>query len=217
MKIKDAVEGFFHNQGITIVTIQPEFKVKSNGKLIGVVPECLIGCQSLECAPKTCCSTSDLHETVSPDNELENTKSARKSGSLLSLNINSLAKLRKTTRSTQDIIKKSVSESHVTHIGNEDNVVSQNPSTNVPTSPSAANNLDVLHSSIDELIETESSEHYKEHRVEKSTQLVPQQHMNNESNIEQEDSSLLKLVPENDSLEKMQPLDVDIKYETHST
>lgn len=218
VKIKDAVEDFFHNQGVTIVTIQPEFKVKSNES---VVPACLIGCQSLECAPKTCCSTNDLHETVSHNNGgkhkiLEKSKSARKSGSLLSLNINSLTKLRKINGSTQDIIKKSVSESYVTQIGNE--VVSQNPSTNVSTTLSAANNLQAIHNSIDELIDTETTEQCSERRLNKlpSIKLALHQHMTSESIIEQEDSSLLMKVPENDLRENMQALHIDAKYETHS-
>lgn len=199
MKIKDAVVDFFHNQGITIVTIQPEFNTKTtpDKKGSGSLSECLIGCQSLECAPKTCCSTNDLHTILSNGGEekklkLKKPKSERKSGSLLSLNIASLTKLRKMTGSTPDIIKKSVSESHVTQIGQDDSGDSQNTSTNVSTTILAANNLHTIHDSIDELGEKE----FHEQCDERSEQRLPSdkrlsQQQQSDSNGEHEDSSLL--------------------------
>lgn len=111
---------FFHDQGITIVTIQPEFQLKSKDKFESKLSlnQCLIGCQSVECAPKTCCSTNDLDTIITGDApskqpKCKKSKYPNKSNSLLSLNVPSLTKFRKMSGSTLDIIKKSVSESHV--------------------------------------------------------------------------------------------------------
>lgn len=191
---------FFHAQGITIVTIQPEFNQKSasnSEKDSGSLKQCLIGCQSVECAPKTCCSTNDLDAILFGDGcekkkKSKKSKTDRKSSSMLSLNVSSLAKLRKLTGSTQDIIKKSVSESHVTQIGNDDSTDSQNTSTNPSTTPSMANNLYGIHNSIDELKEKE----FHKQCDERSEQRLPpceqqSQPSKIESNSEHEDSSLL--------------------------
>ncbi|XP_055312370.1 proton-coupled zinc antiporter SLC30A1 [Sitodiplosis mosellana] len=194
VKIKDDVESFFHAQGITIVTIQPEFSTKSadNEKDSGSLKQCLIGCQSIECAPKTCCSTNDLDAILVGDEKKKKKKSKkskydRKSSSMVSLNVNSLAKLRKLTGSTQEIIKKSVSESHVTQIC-DDSMDSQNTSTNPSTAPSMANNLNA----IDELKEKEFHEQCDERSEQRLPPTEPQsQPPKIESNAEHEDSSLL--------------------------
>lgn len=121
MEIKDSLVSFFHAQGITIVTIQPEFKTnttdaesKTGSK--NLLTECLIGCQSNECLSKTCCSTNDLHVINIDDSNNGNVKSApgsKKSTSLASLNLPALPNSKRITGSTQSVIKKSVSESHV--------------------------------------------------------------------------------------------------------
>lgn len=194
MKIKDDLESFFHAQGITIVTIQPEFSTKSseNEKGSGSLKQCLIGCQSIECAPKTCCSTNDLDAILVGDGErkrkTKKVTSDRKSNSMVSLNVSSLAKLRKFTGSTQDIIKKSVSESHVTQMCSDESTDSQKTSINSSTTPSMANNLN----SIDELKEKE----FHEQCDERSEGRLPPAELQTqpskiESNAEHEDSSLL--------------------------
>lgn len=58
-----AIEQFFHDQGICIVTIQPEFLV-ANGKAIvggekpavGDKGNCLMNCSHAECREKACCA-----------------------------------------------------------------------------------------------------------------------------------------------------------------
>lgn len=180
-----------------IVTIQPEFKTKSTDEKDNTsFDQCLIGCQSLECAPKTCCSTISL-DAILIDGDLKKTKhskkskSDRKSNSMLSLNVSSLAKLRKLTGSTQDIIKKSVSESHVnrTQISDYSSTDSQNLSTNTS---SVGNNLYSMNNSIDELKEKDFHEQCDERSEQRlpptETQSQPQK---NESIAEHEDSSLL--------------------------
>lgn len=115
-------------QGITIVTIQPEFKQKDPTKPL--VAQCLFGCQSNECAPKTCCSMNALDSVVTKADKLkrpkiEKSKNSKNSGSLLSLNVSSLAKFRKSTSTPNvDGMKKSVSESHVGQIVNDDSEAS---------------------------------------------------------------------------------------------
>lgn len=191
MEIKDSLIDFFHSQGITIVTIQPEFKIKSTDetKDTNSLTQCLIGCQSLECAPKTCCSTNDL-DTIVVDKKKskkyqKSTKTGKKSSSMLSLNVSSLTKLRKLSGSSQEIIKKSVSESHVGQIGNSSDS-SVNTSVNVSTA-------DVMHSSIDELKEKEFNDGCDERSDQRlppiEQQIKPPQ---NESKAELEESSLLE-------------------------
>lgn len=128
--IKDDLTHFFHDQGITIVTIQPEFKQElisssSSSSSKSSLAQCLIGCQSTECALKTCCSLNELDSIVTNSTPIDKTKqskyrkskNAKKStGSLLSLNVSSLAKFRKSTTSELDGMKKSVSETHVGHV-----------------------------------------------------------------------------------------------------
>lgn len=137
VQIKDAVVNFFHDQGITIVTIQPEFqeKLRNQNESKLSLNQCLIGCQSVECAPKTCCSTNDLDTIItgnpgSKPQKYKKSKNPNKSNSLLSLNVSSLTKFRKMTGSTPDIIKKSVSESHVERFGG-DSEISESATSNV--------------------------------------------------------------------------------------
>lgn len=205
MNIKDAILHFFYNQGITIVTIQPEFKTKSNnsktdGNSRTSLAQCLIGCQSLECAPKTCCSTNDLHTLIVTDannGELnakqfkKQSKTERKSSSLFSLNVTSLTKLRRLTGSQPDIMKKSVSESHVTHIASDNS--SENTSTNASTTQSTANHLDVIHNSIDELKESEFHKQCDERSDMRlpSVECLASYTQQNESNGDYEESTLL--------------------------
>lgn len=56
-----AIEQFFHDSGICIVTLQPEFLV-ANGKIIGGeqpaiadTSNCLMNCNHAECQEKACC------------------------------------------------------------------------------------------------------------------------------------------------------------------
>lgn len=209
VNIKDEVVNFFHAQGITIVTIQPEFNTKStddtkNKDKTGLLqPECLIGCQSIECAPKTCCSTNDLDAILIDGCDKKKkklnkpSKTDRKSSSMLSLNVSSLIKSRKFTESTQDVIKKSVSESHVAHIccsDDNNSTDSQIPST---TASSTVNHLYSIDNSIDELKENEFHEQCdkrSEQRLPSTEKLSQSQQL--ESLAEHEDSSLLdKLTP----------------------
>lgn len=115
---------FFHDQGITIVTIQPEFQEKSMDKKGSKISlnQCLIGCQSVECAPKTCCSINDLDTIItsnaaSKPQKFKKSQNQNKSNSLLSLNVTSLAKFRKMTGSAPDIVITSISESHMEQFG----------------------------------------------------------------------------------------------------
>lgn len=50
----DVVE-YFHEQGINIVTIQPEFKYSNT-----IVSDCLVKCVENSCADKICCKNDDL-------------------------------------------------------------------------------------------------------------------------------------------------------------
>lgn len=218
MNIKDAVVDFFHNQGIIIVTIQPEFKAKSvNDKRINGMPilQCLMGCQSLECAPKTCCSTNDLQLILAQNGEevingiagcdaklqkgfktpKKDKESDGKSRSLLSLNVTSLMKLRRFAGSTQDIIKKSASESHVTRIADDnDDIESKNQSSPTnSTVPSIANDSNLANSSIDELKELEFHKHCDERSEQR---MPPTENLSRSFPVETtkhcEDSGLLK-------------------------
>lgn len=199
MNIKDEVVNFFHAQGITIVTIQPEFRTKSSkdSKDMSLV-QCLIGCQSAECAPKTCCSTNDL-DTILIDGDQNIRRKAKKSkkyhqksNSMLSLNVSSLVKLRKLTGSTQDIIKKSVSESHVIQLGSDESLDSQNTSTSPSNAQSSANNLCAMHNSISELQEIDfhnGCDERTEQRLQGLDEHPPIRQI--ESISEHEDSTLL--------------------------
>ncbi|XP_064541027.1 proton-coupled zinc antiporter SLC30A1 [Drosophila montana] len=69
LKIIEQVRAYFHEQGITAVTIQPEFYPATN-KNASASLECLMQCQAAECIEKVCCrdSRSDLREVSgSPD------------------------------------------------------------------------------------------------------------------------------------------------------
>lgn len=69
LKIIEQVRAYFHEQGITAVTIQPEFYPATN-KNASASLECLMQCQAVECIEKVCCrdSRSDLREVSgSPD------------------------------------------------------------------------------------------------------------------------------------------------------
>lgn len=106
--------------------------------------QCLIGCQSVECAPKTCCSTNELDSIVTGDAKAKQpkykkSKNPNKSNSLLSLNVTSLTKFRKMTGSAPDIIKKSVSESHVEQFGSSDGDISENITPNTSPKQSSDN------------------------------------------------------------------------------
>ncbi|KAL7731685.1 hypothetical protein ACLKA6_000973 [Drosophila palustris] len=63
LTIIEQVRGYFHEQGITKVTIQPEFYPATN-KNASASLECLMQCQAAECIEKVCCrdSRSDLRE-----------------------------------------------------------------------------------------------------------------------------------------------------------
>lgn len=244
VNIKDAVVNFFYNQGITIVTIQPEFKVKSIGGVDTTDADkqsdgisflqCLMGCQSLECAPKTCCSTNDLQMILSHDGENGNLDKAKaktsakdsadgKSRSMLSLNVSSLMKLRRLTGSTQDVMKKSASESHVTQIGDADgngngnDASSKHQSSTVSTTPSStANNSQLIRDSIDELKEIE----FHKQCGERSEKRMPtQQHLSRSHAIEStkqcEDSSLLKRSSMGDSMDAQEEIDQNSSHIDH--
>lgn len=134
---------FFHEQGITIVTIQPEFKHQdASSQSKSSLSQCLIGCQSVECAPKTCCSLNELDSIVTngdgkpKEHKHKKAKGNKGTGSLLSLNVSSLAKFRKSALAS-DGMKKSVSETHVGHVAS-DGEMSESPSTNaIDSAPSA--------------------------------------------------------------------------------
>lgn len=189
--IKDSLIEFFQNQGITIVTIQPEFKDKSNDETKDKISltQCLIGCREI-CAPKTCCSTNDLDTIVVKDGKkkrkYQKPKNGKISNSMLSLNVLSLSKHRKLADSSQEIIKKCVSESHVGQMNNSDcdGSYSQTISGDVST--------DFMHNSIDELNENEFNEGC-DVRINERLSPIKQQ-LNSQKTVSKaknEDSSLL--------------------------
>lgn len=132
------------------MTIQPEFiPVTPSASVASLTASsrCLVECQSLECAPKTCCSTDNLLEAVVIDNKKQKkckhkkylkkavalkgpdgSESKQKCRSFLSLNVTSLTNLVKlgggksvsTTASSNDM-KKSISESHVADLSMDPN------------------------------------------------------------------------------------------------
>ncbi|XP_017476689.1 PREDICTED: zinc transporter 1 isoform X1 [Rhagoletis zephyria] len=61
-KIIDDVRSYFHDRGITEVTIQPEFQSPKSPSI-----ECLMQCSATDCADKVCCkdSRTDLREVIS--------------------------------------------------------------------------------------------------------------------------------------------------------
>ncbi|XP_055908108.1 calcium/manganese antiporter SLC30A10 [Eupeodes corollae] len=68
-KIIDDVRNFFIEQGITIVTIQPEFQ----DIILPSSIECLVQCNAIDCVEKVCCqqSRNDLREIILPSNQVE--------------------------------------------------------------------------------------------------------------------------------------------------
>ncbi|XP_037934774.1 zinc transporter 1 [Teleopsis dalmanni] len=137
-KMIDDVRAYFHAQGITEVTIQPEFHcAKSLPSL-----ECLVQCSAPECAEKVCCrdSRSDLRDvTVCPNGSSEkvsnnglahnvekqrsNSKCNEKPKELKISNLLKFNRKIQRTQSTNDInkvvetkttdIKKTISESQI--------------------------------------------------------------------------------------------------------
>lgn len=144
---------FFHDQGIQIVTIQPEFQLTSDKQDSST--KCLIGCQSVDCAPKTCCSTDELDTIVVKDSKKKKSKkseeSSKKAHSLLSLNVTSLSKLNGTHNklniSTPEIITKSISETAMDRTSTDDetsrsrNISETNSAINIILKNSTENNL----------------------------------------------------------------------------
>lgn len=55
----DDVVKYFHEQGITIVTIQPEFKCANTRAL-----DCMVKCVYNSCADKICCKNDDIDLTI---------------------------------------------------------------------------------------------------------------------------------------------------------
>lgn len=103
-------------------------------------------------------------------------KTGKKSSSMLSLNVSSLSKLRKLTGSSQEIIKKSVSESHVGQMNGGE----------------CDSSLDIMHNSIDELNEKEFNEGCDARINERLSPIgQPPNLRRTESKAEHEDSSLL--------------------------
>lgn len=73
-----AIEQFFHDQGICIVTIQPEFLVsKGKGKAIvggekgkiGDKTNCLMNCNHAECEEKACCKLNSENNLCREEEE----------------------------------------------------------------------------------------------------------------------------------------------------
>jgi len=63
LRINKAVINFFHENGITEVTIQPEFF--KDDQNIQLVPEygmgqCLVQCSTQECLERNCCEPNDI-------------------------------------------------------------------------------------------------------------------------------------------------------------
>lgn len=71
------VLGFFHEQGINIVTIQPEFMSLNAGEtstskerkvlIDGMVQNCLVACRQSECVEKLCCQHDSSSESIKSD------------------------------------------------------------------------------------------------------------------------------------------------------
>lgn len=63
-RIMEDVLNFFRDQGITIVTVQPEFKEKSRSESVDrrsvSVTSCLMGCRDNSCIDKSCCKSDEL-------------------------------------------------------------------------------------------------------------------------------------------------------------
>ncbi|XP_055856495.1 zinc transporter 10 [Episyrphus balteatus] len=102
-KIIDDVRNFFIDQGITIVTIQPEFQDIISPDSI----ECLVQCNASDCITKVCCqqSRNDLHELISSNGDLKAIK-----------NISELQQENKipNTLKTSNLIERSQSVNNIT-------------------------------------------------------------------------------------------------------
>lgn len=150
--------------------------------------QCLIRCRQT-CAPKTCCSENDLDMIVVNDGKkkkkYQKPKTGKKSNSMLILNVSSLSKLRKLAGSSQEIIKKSVSESHVGQVNSNECTDSQTTSADV----SIANNWDTI---IDEL-NKKPFNGGRDARINERLSSIEQQpnSRKTDSKSEYEDSSLL--------------------------
>uniref|UniRef100_A0A1L8DEB2 Putative zn2+ transporter znt1 n=1 Tax=Nyssomyia neivai TaxID=330878 RepID=A0A1L8DEB2_9DIPT len=68
-RVMEDVLAFFHNQGITIVTVQPEFKEKSKSLERKSPANCLFGCRDNSCIDKYCCQSDEdlIPEICLPD------------------------------------------------------------------------------------------------------------------------------------------------------
>uniref|UniRef100_A0A182P1X1 Cation efflux protein transmembrane domain-containing protein n=1 Tax=Anopheles epiroticus TaxID=199890 RepID=A0A182P1X1_9DIPT len=66
LKIQSDVIDFFHEQGISQVTIQPEFNLSDEKRTLGNGTECcLIQCRTIaQCASRTCCDTLSQEEAT---------------------------------------------------------------------------------------------------------------------------------------------------------
>uniref|UniRef100_A0A7G3B545 Putative zinc transporter 1 isoform x2 n=1 Tax=Lutzomyia longipalpis TaxID=7200 RepID=A0A7G3B545_LUTLO len=58
-RVMEDVLAFFRDQGITIVTVQPEFKVKSQSMERRSPANCLFGCRDNSCMDKYCCKSDE--------------------------------------------------------------------------------------------------------------------------------------------------------------
>lgn len=101
-KIIDDVRTFFSEQGITIVTIQPEFQDSS----APVSMECLVQCHAKDCMEKVCCrdSRSDLNEiSITPGHNHSNHQKTHTHKKPKELKISSLLKINKLTDRSQSV------------------------------------------------------------------------------------------------------------------
>lgn len=107
---------------------------------------------------------------------------------MLNLNVSSLSKLRKLTGCSQEIIKKSVSESQIGQV----NISKWSDLQTTSADISVANNLDIMHNSIDELSERKFNNGC-DSRINERLSPIEQQpnSRKTESKAEHEDSSLL--------------------------
>lgn len=69
----ESIKEFFHSQGITIVTIQPEFRslTIANNQKHRLEFECLMGCLE-SCNSKKCCKTLNLQSIQEEEEEVKN-------------------------------------------------------------------------------------------------------------------------------------------------
>lgn len=83
------IKNYFNEQGISIVTIQPEFNTTSDSVCEGESNKCLVTCRQKECKPKHCCRPSEtpgLEQVVSMKNIESVESELGSSGSFKSLN-----------------------------------------------------------------------------------------------------------------------------------